>query len=204
MGLPAGLTRSLEEREVGGDILPIALKCIPELRSEEFVLDAHANLRADEEHDDGKEEEGQRGHDKASGEQDAKHGGVDRMADETIRPRHDEFVIGAEAGINAPLAAEGACARPGKENPECKEGHGESHLPGVRMAQPELALPQEGVADGHDHHAPAGAPVDLLGRIAAAFDQGEGRYPQEPSGDEKGVSISGHGRDCSPVSKKRA
>src|SRR6266852_6127068 len=111
----ARLASLLEERNVGGDLLLITLKCIPELRGEEFVFDAHANLRADEEHDDGKEEERQRGHHKASGEQDAEHGGVDRMAHEAIRSRHDELVIGAEAGINAPLASESAGARPGKE-----------------------------------------------------------------------------------------
>jgi len=90
-------------------------------------------------------------------------------------------VIGAEAGINAPLASEGAGAGPRKENPEREEDDGENDLPGLRMAQPELALPQEGVANGDDHHAPAGAPVDVLGGIAAAFDQGEGRHPEEPS-----------------------
>ena len=197
MGRPAGLTRLLEERDVGGNIFLILVKCFPELRGEEFVFDAHADLRADEEHDDGKEEERQRGHHKASGEQDTKHGRVDRMAHETIRSRHDELVIGAEAGINAPLASEGARARPGKENPEREKYDGESNLPGIQLAQPELALPQEGVANGDDHHAPAGAPVDVLGGIAAAFDQGEGRHPKEPSSDENGVSIGGHGRDCS-------
>src|SRR5882672_8125836 len=149
-GRPTGLTRLLEERNVGGDILLIPLKCIPELRGEEFVFDAHADLRAKNKHHDGKEEERQRGHHKAGGEQDAKHGRVDRMAHETIGSRHDEFVIGAEAGINAPLAAEGAGAGPRKENREREEGDGENDLPGVRLAQPELALPQERVADGDD------------------------------------------------------
>src|SRR6202521_5250575 len=133
-GCLARLTRLLEELDVGGDILLILVKCFPELRGEEVVFDAHANLRADEEHDDGKEEERQRGHHKAGGEQDKEHGRVDRMTQETIRSRHDELVIGAEAGINAPLAAEGACARPGKENPQREEDDSENHLPGVRMA----------------------------------------------------------------------
>ena len=119
------------------------------------------------------------------------------MTHEAIGPRHDEFVIGAEAGINAPLASEGAGARPGKENPEREEDDGENDLPGARLAQPELALPQERVADGDDHYAPASTPVDLLGGIAAAFDEGEGRHPKKPCGDEDGVGIGGHGRDCS-------
>ncbi len=203
MKRPAGLTRLLEERDVGGDILLIPLKCIPELRGEELVFDAHANLRAENKHHDGEKEERQRRHHKASGEQDAKHGGVDWMAHETIRSRHDEFMIGAETGVNAPLASEGAGAGPRKENPEREEHDGENDLPGLRLAQPELALPQEGVADGHDHYAPAGAPVDVLGGIATAFDQGEGRHPKEPSGDENGVSIGGHGRDCSAAGIQR-
>src|SRR6267142_4356497 len=148
-----------------------------------------ADLRAENEYHDRKEEERQRRHHKAGGEQDAKHGRVDRMSHETIRPRHDELVIGAEAGVNAPLAAEGARARPGKKNPKREKYNGESNLPGMRLAQPELALPQGGVADGDEHHAPAGAPVDLLGRIAAAFDQGEGRHPKEPSSNKNGVGI---------------
>ncbi len=92
-----------------------------------------------------------------------------------------------------------AGAGPRKENPEREEDDGENDLPGLRMAQPELALPQEGVANGDDNHAPAGAPVDVLGGIAAAFDQGEGRHPKEPSGDENGVSVVRHGRNCSAI-----
>jgi hypothetical protein len=193
---PARLPKLFDERNVSGDIPLILLESLPELRSEEFVFDAHTNLRADEKHDEGKKEERQRGHHQASGEQDAKHGGVNGMAHETIRSRHDEFVIGAEAGINAPLAPESAGARPGKENPEREEDDGENDLPGVRMAQPELALPQYCVSHGTDHNAPAGAPVDVLGGIGAAFDEGEGRHPKEPCGYEKGVRIGGHGRDC--------
>src|SRR6266478_6650670 len=145
-GRPTGLTRLLEERDVGGDILLILVKCFPELRGEEFVFDVHADLRTKNKHHDGQEEERQGSHHKACGEQDAKHGGVNRMTHEAIRSRHDELVIGAEAGINAPLASEGAGAGPRKENPEREEDDGENDLPGLRMAQPELALPQEGVA----------------------------------------------------------
>ncbi len=199
MRRPAGQTRLLEERDVCGDTPLILLKCFSELRGEEFVFDAHADLRADEKYDEGEKEERQRGYHKAGGEQDAEHGCVDRMADETIRSRHDELVIGTEAGINAPLASEGARARPGKKNPQREEDDGENDLPGLRMAQPELALPQDGVADGHDHYAPAGAPVDVLGGIAAAFDQGERHHPKEPSGDENGVRVDWHGSDCSVV-----
>ena len=108
------VAKLFDEWDVSWDTPLILLEFFPELRSEEFVFDAHTNLRADEKHDESKKEERQRGHHKASGEQDAKHRGVDGMAHETIRSRRDEFVIGAEAGINAPLASEGAGARPGK------------------------------------------------------------------------------------------
>ena len=199
MGVFCRAAELFDERDISGDTPLILLEFFPELRSEEFVFDAHANLRTDEEHDEGKKEERQRGHHKASAEQDAKHGRVDRMAHEAIRSRHDELVIGAEAGINAPLASESAGARPGKENPEREEDDGENDLPGLRLAQPELALPQEGVADGDDHHTPAGAPVDVLGGIVAAFDEGEGCHPKEPSGDENGVRVDWHGSDCSPA-----
>ena len=63
------------------------------------------------------------------------------MAHEAIWSRHDEFVIGAEAGVNAPLASESAGARPVKENPDREEDNGENDLPGVWLAQPEFALP---------------------------------------------------------------
>ena len=119
------------------------------------------------------------------------------------RTRHDEFVIGAEAGINAPLASESAGASPGKENPEREEDDGENDLPGLRLAQPELALPQYGVSHGTDHNAPACASVDVLGGIGAAFDEGEGHHPEEPSGDENGVRVGGHGRDCSAEGIRR-
>src|SRR5467141_53997 len=109
---PARMTRLFDERDVSGDSPLILLKFLPELRSKEFVFNAHANLRADEEHEDGKEEKRQRRHHKACGEQDAKHGRVDRMAHKTIRSRHNELVIGTEAGVNAPLAPQRAGARP--------------------------------------------------------------------------------------------
>src|SRR6267378_933180 len=194
---PPRMTRLFYERDISGDTPPILLKFFPELRSKEVVFNAHANLRADEEHGDGKEEERQRRRHKARGEQDAKHGRVNRMAHKTIRSRHDELVIGTEAGVNAPLPPERAGARPGKKNSQGKKDDGKCNLPSLRLALPELALPQERVADGDDHHAPAGAPVNLLGWTAAAFDQGEWRHPKEPSGGEGGVSRRGHARDCS-------
>jgi hypothetical protein len=33
----------------------------------------------------------------------------------------------------------------------------------------------------------------------AAFDEGEGCHPKEPSGDENGVRVDWHGSDCSPA-----
>jgi hypothetical protein len=36
------------------------------------------------------------------------------------------------------------------------------------------------------------------------LDQGKRRHPKEPSGDENGITVSGHGKDSSAVSKKRA
>lgn len=200
MARPARLPKLFDERNVSGDIPLILLESLPELRSEEFVFDANTNLRADEKHYERKKEERQRGHHKASGEQDAKHGGVDGMAHETIRSGHDEFVIGAEAGINAPLASEGAGAGPGKENTQREEDDGERNLPCLRLAQPEVALPQYCVSHGTDHNAPPGTPVDALRGIGAAFDQRKRRHPKEPSGDENGVNVRGHGRDCSSCS----
>lgn len=199
MARPARLPKLFDERNVSGDIPLILLESLPELRSEEFVFDAHTNLRADEEHDEGEKEERQRGHHKASGEQDAKHGGVDGMAHETIRSGHDEFVIGAEAGINAPLASEGAGAGPGKENAQRKENDGERNLPWVWLTLPELALPQYCISHGTDHDAPPGTPVDVLGGIAAALDQSERDHPEKPSRDENGVRVDWHGSDCSAV-----
>src|SRR6266404_2051333 len=199
MRCPAGPPRLLEERDVGGDTSLILLEFSPELRGEKFVFDAHADLRAEKKYHDGQEEERQRGYHKAGGEQDAKHGRVDRMAHETIRSRHDELVIGTEAGINAPLASEGAGARPGKENPEREEDDGENDLPGLRMAQPELALPQERVADGDDHYAPASAAVDLLGRLLGLPSPEERREPEEPSSHKNAVRVDWHDSDCSSV-----
>jgi hypothetical protein len=37
------------------------------------------------------------------------------MSDETVGARGDEFVIGVEAGVDTPLAAEGAGTAPGKK-----------------------------------------------------------------------------------------
>ena len=65
------------------------------------------------------------------------------------------------------------------------------------LTLPELALPQYCVSQGTDHDAPPGTPVDVLGGIAAALDQGKRDHPEKPSGEENCVGIGGHGRDCS-------
>jgi len=43
------------------------------------------------------------------------------MANEAIRSRSDELVIVTKTGIDSPLAAESACAGPGKETGEGKK-----------------------------------------------------------------------------------
>src|SRR5256886_9397709 len=76
-------------------------------------------------------------------EQVAEHGGIDGMADEVIRSRGDELVIGAETSIDSPLTAESAGAGPGKKTGEDEKDNGERDLPGPRKSFPEMALPQK-------------------------------------------------------------
>ena len=76
-------------------------------------------------------------------------------------------MIGAETSIDSPLAAESACASPGKNAGEGEKDNGERDLPRARRPLPETALPQKTVGDGDKQYAPAGAPVHLLGRLLA-------------------------------------
>ena len=76
-------------------------------------------------------------------------------------------MIGAETGIDSPLAAESTGSGPGKKAGEDEKDNGERDLPPARRPLPETALPQKTVGDGDKQYAPAGAPVHLLGRLLA-------------------------------------
>ena len=77
------------EWDVSGDAFPIFRKSIAELRSQQIVLNTHADLRADDKEQESRQQQPPRRDQKPCAEQDAEQGGIDRMADEAIRSRGD-------------------------------------------------------------------------------------------------------------------
>jgi hypothetical protein len=73
------------EWDVSGEVFPIFRKSSAELRSQQIVLNPHADLRADDKEQKGGQQKPPRCDQKARAEQDAEQGGVDGMADEAIR-----------------------------------------------------------------------------------------------------------------------
>ena len=79
----------LGEWDVSGDAFPIFRESIAELRSQQIVLNTHADLRADDKEQKGRQQQPPGRDQKTRAEQDAEQGGIDGMADEAIRSRGD-------------------------------------------------------------------------------------------------------------------
>ena len=77
------------ERDVSGNAFPIFRKSIAELRSQQIVLNAHADLRADDKEQKGRQQQPPGRDQKTRAEQDAEQGGIDGMANEAIWSRGD-------------------------------------------------------------------------------------------------------------------
>src|SRR5882762_4274 len=82
---PSPGPRSFEEGDVCRDALLILRKALAELRSQQVVLNAHADFRADEKEQKRGQQEPPGCDQKTCAEQDAQHGCIDGMADETVR-----------------------------------------------------------------------------------------------------------------------
>jgi len=84
------------------------------------------------------------------------------MANDAIGADHYELMIRTEAGIEPPLAAEGAGAGPGKQSGQSQEECAGSDSPTGERPFPESALPQDGVRNCNQRNAPASAPVHFF------------------------------------------
>ena len=114
---------------------------VAETRGEKVVFDADANLCAGDEDQDCESEEKWGRHHEAGAEEKAEHRGVDGMAEEAVGAGADEFMVGAEGGVEAQMASEGAGAGPGQKSCKREEEDGERSLPGCGRPGPKRALP---------------------------------------------------------------
>ena len=77
------------EWDVSGDAFLIFRKSIAELRSQQIVLNAHADLRADDKEQKGGQQQPPRCDERPGAEENAEHGGVNGMTNKAIRARGD-------------------------------------------------------------------------------------------------------------------
>jgi hypothetical protein len=176
--------------------LLVVVELFAEVGGEEVVFYADADLRADEEDQDCDGEEDWRGEHEAGAEQEAEHRGVDRVADEAVGAGLDEFVIGAQGGVEAEVSAEGAGAGPGQERREREEENRERDAPGCGGSLPEVALPEERVGDALKEESPSCAGVAFLRGVPVPASNGEGQEPDQPSDEKDCVCVRWHGTHC--------
>ena len=81
--------RLFQEGDVGGDALLIFDELLAEVRSQQMVLNAHADLRANDKEQESRQQQPPGRDQKTGAEQDAEQGRIDGMADEAIRSRGD-------------------------------------------------------------------------------------------------------------------
>src|SRR6266404_3383302 len=114
-------------------------------------------------------------------------------------------MVGAEAGIDPPLASESACARPGKKAREQQKEERKRDPPNRRRSLPKFALPQHRIRDNYQQYAPAGTAVQFLWPFGASFGQEKWRQPEEPSSSKDGVWVGRHAvivTSCTATYKK--
>src|SRR4029077_4031650 len=174
-GLSSARCLLLGKWDVSRNVFLIFRKSIAELRSQQIVLNAHSDLRADDKEQKGRQQQPPGRDQKTCAEQDAEQGGIDGMPDEAIAPGSDELVIVAKTSVDSPLAAESAGAGPGKETGKDEKDNGERGLPGLQGPFPETPLPQKRVGNGDKQYAPASAPVHLFGSLLALLGSEEWR-----------------------------
>lgn len=188
--------RLFEEGDVGGgDAALVFGEAIAEVAGEEVVFGADADFGADhKEQECGKKEPPGRD-EEAGGEQGAEQRRINWMPDEAVGAGGDEFVIGAEASVKAPLTAEGESAGPGEKRGECEEQDRERQLPKMWRSFPEAGLPQKRVSNENEEDTPTGSFIDLLGGLGFALEEleeKEGGQPEKPACGEDDVSVRGH------------
>src|SRR6266403_6387347 len=101
-------------------------------------------------------------------------------------------MVGAEAGIDPPLASESMRARPGKKAREQQKEDGKCDPPNRRRSLPKFALPQHRIRDNYQQYAPAGTAVQFFGPFGVSFGQEKWRQPDEPSSSKDGVCVRWH------------
>jgi hypothetical protein len=92
-----------EERDVCGNTPLVGEESVAEVGSEQTVFNAHTNLRARQQDDDGNQEQPPGCNEDSSAKEHAQHGCVNGMTDYPIWSGGDEIMIRIETRFNSPL-----------------------------------------------------------------------------------------------------